>query len=300
MDLEFDSLSRIELLSKLEKQFNICFPTHLVPTLSTVKELVFAINELSTKNPEATQTAEKQALENIWKNITTTNPTKKITNKIDIAPNWFAKTINILFCFSLYIISKIMWRIKISGTTNLPKDKSFILCPNHNSYLDGFLIAAALPNWLRSNIFFLGYSTYFDTHIIRHLVKIGKIIPIDPATNLTDAIRASGYVLRHNKAICLFPEGGRSPDGSIQPFKKGVGILAHELNIPLIPVHIDGAFDALPREKCFPSFHRIKITFGTPYSPAQLKEKGTQLGIKDDYEAITIGIQEEVTNLAQK
>ena len=65
-----------------------------------------------------------------------------------------------------------------------------------------------------------------------------------------------------------------------------------------MPVYIDGVFRVLPRGRFFPSFNPIKIIFGKPYSPAQLKEKGVHLGAADNYEAIARGIQNEVNNLA--
>jgi 1-acyl-sn-glycerol-3-phosphate acyltransferase len=71
------------------------------------------------------------------------------------------------------------------------------------------------------------------------------------------------------------------------------------LDIPLVPVYIDGAFNALPRGKFFPNLNRIRVTFGKTYSPKQLKEKGMCLGAKDNYEAIALGIQNEVSNLAK-
>ena len=65
-----------------------------------------------------------------------------------------------------------------------------------------------------------------------------------------------------------------------------------------MPIYIDGAFRALPRGKFFPKLGQIKIIFGKPCSPDQLKKRGLNLGAKDDYQAIARGIQEEVSNLA--
>jgi long-chain acyl-CoA synthetase len=300
IDLGFDSLSRIELIATLEKQFNLEIPVPLMTKVSTVKELVFTLDQLTTKQTPIT-TATIQTLDKavIWQDILKTDPGKIITDKIDLTPSWFAKTANIIFYGGLYIIAKLMWRIKIYGSGNLPQNSPFILCPNHTSYLDALLIGVSLPRRLQLNIFFLGDNTYFAVPIVRNLVKIGKIIPIDPTTHLIDAIRSCAYVLRHDKIICIFPEGGRSPDGVVRTFKKGIGILAHELDIPLVPVYIDGAFNALPRGKFFPNLNRIRVTFGKTYSPKQLKEKGMCLGAKDNYEAIALGIQNEVSNLAK-
>lgn len=301
LDLGLDSLSRIELIATLEKQLNLEISELLTTKVSTIKDLIFTLDQLiTTQTSKAALPIKTSIKATSWQNILKTDPEKIVTDKIVLTLKWFAKAANILFYSGLYIIAKIMWHIKIYGIENLPKNNSFILCPNHTSYLDAFLIGTSLPQWLQLNIFFLGDNAYFTAPIVRNLVKIGKIIPIDPSINLINTMRACAYVLGHNKVLCIFPEGGRSPDGSLQSFKKGVGILAHELDIPLVPVYIDGAFKALPRGKIFPNFNPIKIIFGEPCFPKQLKEKGMTMGATDNYEAIARGIQNEVNNLATK
>ena len=103
--------------------------------------------------------------------------------------------------------------------------------------------------------------------------------------------------LKNDKMVCIFPEGQRTIDGNIKEFKKGVGILAKELNIPLVPVLITGSYESWPRTKSFPRPHPIKITFGKPFGFDELKKEGLKLGAKDEYEAIALGIREEVIKL---
>ena len=107
-------------------------------------------------------------------------------------------------------------------------------------------------------------------------------------------MQGSSFILRHNKALCIFPEGERSIDGKIKGFRKGIGIIAKELDIPLIPVFIKGAFEAWPRTERFPRPYPIKIRFGCPQSSNELVQKGMALGAKDEYEAISLAIREEL------
>ena len=94
------------------------------------------------------------------------------------------------------------------------------------------------------------------------------------------------------KIICIFPEGSRSIDTNIQEFKKGIGILAKELdNITLIPVYIKGTHFAWPRTKRFPRFYPLRVSFGKPVL-------GQELG--NDYETITKGLREEVLKLKDR
>jgi len=300
IDLGFDSLSRVELIAALEKKFNLHIAENLMATVFTVRELVAVINELlGEQKPTIAPALKRQEKETMWKDLLQTDVEKNIADKIDLSPDRFAKIATNLFCGGLFAISKLMWRIEVIGTENLPKNTAFVLCPNHASYLDAFLIGAAVPNWLMIQTFFLGYNVFFDVPIIRDLVKIGKIIPLDPGTRLIDALQACAYVLRHNKVICIFPEGARSIDGSVMPFKKGIGILAKELNVPLVPVRIDSSFKVLPRGRIFPGFNKIKVIFGKPYSPEQLKQQGLALGATDDYMAIAQGIRAEVDQLVE-
>lgn len=280
LDLGLDSLARIELIALLEKQFGIKLSESVIANIATIKDLVISIDALVTPQSQKISNAQL-AKTNIWQTILNEDPDPNLIARLDLMPSWLAKTVYILFCKIFYAIVKIFWRVTITGIGNLSQDKPFILCPNHTSYLDAFLILAALPNWLRKKIFFLGFHIYFASPIIRSLVKISRIIPLDPTTNLVDAMRTCSYVLKRDKVVCIFPEGSRSPDGSLQPFKKGVAILARELQIPVIPLYINGAFQALPRGKFLPKFKRISLVFGKPSLAA----------LQDDYAAIAHGLE---------
>jgi long-chain acyl-CoA synthetase len=299
IDLGFDSLSRVELIAALEKKFNLHITEKLMANIFTVKELVAAINTLLEQQKPGVKAIEIKSKETLWQDLLNTNPEKDLTDKINLSPNVLDKIAAVIFCSGLYAIAKLTWRIEVKGVENLPKNTAFVLCPNHVSYLDPFLMAAAMPNWVEIQNFFLGYNVFFDVPIIRDLVKIGRIIPLDPGVKLVDALQACGYVLRHDKTICVFPEGGRSTDGKVKTFKKGVGILAKELNIPLVPVYIDGAFKALSRGRIFPRFNKIRIIFGKPCTPNQLQQQGMALGETDDYAAIARGIEQQVIDLSK-
>jgi long-chain acyl-CoA synthetase len=71
-----------------------------------------------------------------------------------------------------------------------------------------------------------------------------------------------------------FPEGWRSPDGSLQRFLPGIGQLLLRSGAPAVPAYIAGAFDALPRSRRIPKFHRITVTFGRPEPAASLRARG--------------------------
>jgi len=75
-------------------------------------------------------------------------------------------------------------------------------------------------------------------------------------------------VLRQGKVLCVFPEGSRSRDGNIKDFKKGVAIMAKELNIPVVPVAISGTFEMMRPGQLYPRPAKVSVTFGAPIAPA--------------------------------
>jgi long-chain acyl-CoA synthetase len=301
IDLGFDSLGRAELMVALEKILKIDIPDFLMAKIFTVKELILEIEKLTLKKGlRGEEVLPIRIPLSLWSDILKADPAKDIIEKIDLSPGWIAQIFILLVSGILYIIFKIIWQLKVFGIKNLSSDEAFILCPNHGSYLDGFLIAASLPGWLKKHMFFLGFRIYFEVPIIRNIVKLIKIIPIDPAARLVDAMQACAYILRNGKTACIFPEGARSIDGEIKEFKKGIGILAKELNIRLVPVYISGSYESWPRTNRFPIPHPVKIVFGRPQTIEEVKKEGKRQGAKDDYESIALGIRQEVVRLKEK
>jgi long-chain acyl-CoA synthetase len=278
IDLGFDSLARIELITKLEKFFKINISDKIMAQIFTVQELITTIKKLQKTGKGKTPQIFS------WQELLTTDPSSDIIAKINLYPNFLTIFYRIVLYAILYCLVKTFWRLKGIGQENLPLDKTFILCVNHNSYLDGFAIAVAMPAALRKKIFFLGMRALFEIPIIKTLAKLLKIIPIDPGVQLIDAMQASAYILRNKKLICIFPEAARSINGEVKAFKKGIGILAKELNIELVPIYIQGSFAAWPRTQRFPKFKPITVIFGKPYKPNP----------KDDYETIAAKIREKV------
>lgn len=298
IDLGLDSLGRVELMVLLENILKIDIPDSLMAKTFTVRELMLKIEKLILERGLRVEKALPiQGQSSLWSKVLNTSPPGNIIKKIDLFPNWMARVFTQGVCVILYIIFKLVWQLKVSGIKNLPQDGAFILCPNHSSYLDGFLIVASVPQRLRERLFSLGFRAYFEVSIIRDLVKLIRIIPIDPGEQLVDAMQACAYILKNSKSICIFPEGVRSIDGEVKEFKKGVGILAKEMKVRLVPVYISGSYESWPRTKRFPVPHPVKIAFGRAKTIKELQEQGIRLGAEDDYAAVALGIREEVIRL---
>ncbi len=300
LDLGIDSLGRVELIIALEQALNIHIPNELMAKIFTVKELILEIERLVPGEGGQIESIPQVESQTLWNEILNENPAKDIIKKLNLAPSRMTILGMWLFAEVLRLVSRVIWGLKVFGTENIPRTGKCILCVNHGSYLDAFIVEAAMPASLRKGLFFVGFRAYFEQFFIKDIIKYIRVIPIDPGMHFVEAMQASSYVLKNDKMVCIFPEGQRTIDGNVKEFKKGVGILAKELNIPLIPVLITGSYESWPRTKSLPRPYPIKITFGRPFNFDELKVEGLKLGAKDEYEAIAFGIRQEVIKLKKQ
>jgi long-chain acyl-CoA synthetase len=176
------------------------------------------------------------------------------------------------------------FRLKMKGLENLPEEP-FIIAPNHQSFMDVILLSAALPEKVLYNTFFIAKDSLKKSRMIKFFMDKTNVIYINLEKDIREAILKSAAVLKSGKNLVIFPEGHRSRDGRVGKFKKAFAILSRELNIPVIPLAIKGAFEALPIKKIIPKPVKIELTFLNPgISP------------KDDYDVI----MEKVRNIIIK
>ncbi len=258
LDLGIDSLSRIELCADIEAILSMSIPQDLINRALTVKELILAIRDL---NLEAELPKQQKKT---WAQILNQMPPEDITAKIQLNPGPMGRFLTYAFSYICRFIFKVFFSLKVTGREFVPEEGPYIFCPNHASYLDGFLLFSSIRANCALKLFFIGHANIFEHFLIRWAIKIARLISIDPLTHLTQSLQAASFVLKEQKVICIFPEGVRSIDGNVQDFKKGVGILAKELDVALIPVCIEGTQLAWGRTKIFPRPYPVKITFGKP------------------------------------
>jgi len=149
-----------------------------------------------------------------------------------------------------------------------------VITPNQVSYLDGFAIAAALP-WrrLRHVYWAGGLLRLFSSPISRLFSRAVHLFPVD-SRHPGAALEIATRVLKAGDVQIWFPEGWRSPDGRLQRLLPGIGQLLLRSGAPAVPAYIAGTFDALPRSRRIPKFHRITVAFGRPESVASLRARG--------------------------
>ncbi len=165
-------------------------------------------------------------------------------------------------------VARVAFRLRAEGLEHLPSSGPMLICPNHVSFLDGFLVGCTLP-WRLARIgFVLGEAAYVQNPVARPLARIAGVVPVDPARHLRAALRAGAAGLKRGFALVLFPEGERSADGRLQEIRAGAPILAAELGVPIVPVVVAGAFEAWPRGRRWPRPRPVTVRFGAPLDPA--------------------------------
>src|SRR5439155_17658331 len=162
---------------------------------------------------------------------------------------------------TMKLLSKIFFHMRWYGLEDLPASMPFLICPNHESFLDGPLLVSLLPRRVIYNMLIHGYADYWENAFSRQLAKACNIVAIDPNVNLVRAMQVAAVGLKHGRALLIFPEGTRSIDGHVAEFKKGAAILASELGVPIVPVGVRGTFEAWPRGGGF-RLHPIEYHFG--------------------------------------
>ncbi len=294
LDLGLDSLGLVELLAALESRCHLKIRDEDFHGIFTVRELIGFIEE---KHPEAAGAPEEEMA--AWETILRTDPSPALLRHIGLEGGWAARLATQGLAAVMGPLFKLLFHLQVFGRERL-EDRGCILCPNHASYLDGFILAYAVPGPTRRRLFSLGYAGYFDVPVIRNLLKLVRVIPVDSARHVVEAMQVSAYILRHGRVLALFPEGFRTPGGELGQFKKGVAILAKELGVPLLPVYIQGSYAAWPPGVTLPRPRPIQVIFGRGYSWEELRDRGLREAPEaSDYEAISLGLRQEVLRLQE-
>ncbi|HYR44974.1 MAG TPA: AMP-binding protein [Terriglobia bacterium] len=282
LDLGFDSLGRVELLGLAEARLGLHIPEQEATRIFTVGELIDAFEAASVTYSVSGRS---------WREILEVSPGDELHRHYILNRRRLLNPSAVLTMRILKLLSRIFFRVRYSGLDNLPRTMPFLICPNHESFLDGPLLVSILPRRILYNIFIHGYSDYWENAFSRRLAQMCNIVAIDPNVNLIRAMQVGAVGLKHGRVLLIFPEGTRSIDGHLGEFKRGAAILAYELGVPIVPVGIQGTFEAWPRGGSF-RFHPVEFHFGKPIDPQAFGQAA------DPYSVITEKLRDEVMVLS--
>jgi len=263
LDLGLDSMQRVELLSRIEEELGGNVEESQLAEIYTVRDLIDAVLQSAASGAGGPGTRVTFAG---WKSILAEDPDDPDVLALAHRSR-LSDAIWYLVSRLIQIIALDRFDLRVSGLDKLPQSGPYILCSNHQSYLDPLILASVLPPDVFRRLFAVGTSDIFGEGFMRRLARSIKVVVLDPDANLVPAMRAGAFGLRHGLALILYPEGERSIDGTPRIFKKGAAILSIHLQVPIVPVAIEGFYDAWPRNQSFRGFTPLKMVFGDPIAP---------------------------------
>ena len=263
LDLGLDSMQRVELLVALEQHLGGDVEESQLAEIYTVRQIIDAVLESASSGKVRLTTREQFAG---WKTVLEEEPTDAEVRSV-ATPRPFFDTILFLISRVVQVFARDRFHLQVSGLENLPQKGPYIISSNHQGYLDPVVLASVLPEGIFRQLFAVGTSDIFGSGFMRKVARYIRVLVVDPDAHLIPAMRAGAYGLRHGRILILYPEGERSIDGSPKVFKKGAAILSVHLQAPIVPVAIEGFYEAWPRGKSFQKFSNLKIAFGNPIQP---------------------------------
>jgi long-chain acyl-CoA synthetase len=194
----------------------------------------------------------------------------------------------------LQLLAKTGFQLDVQGMEHLPATGPYLLCPTHASRLDGALIFLALPSVHLEQMFFLGAEQYFQSPLMRRIGKLARVIPTATADTVRASLQRAAEALAMGRSLCIFPEGLVTRDGNLNPPRPGIGILACEFQVPVVPVLMRGTYASL--SFAHPKFRFIPtgITFAKPIQPPPKDSYSS-----DEYAQITTAWHQAVIALRQ-
>ena len=250
-DLAFDSLDCVSLEGFIDRTFGVQMKSSTFAQYANVQEIANYIAQYKTRSE----------VENIdWKAILTSD-----TSYLNIASTWSIHTTVVRLMHKLLRKHN---QLTIRGIENIPLEGQFIIAPNHQSAIDGNICTAGLNDSTLRNTYYYATEEHIQGYPLQLMARHNNVILMQHQ-NLKDSILRMAKVLRQGKNLVIFPEGARTHDGKMQVFKKTFAILSKELNIPIIPVRIEGAFEAMPRGTKHLGKNQITVTYLPVIKPTE-------------------------------
>ena len=285
VDLGVDSLEWIDLTLDIRDRTGIELEEEQTAEIETVRDLLKVVRDASETAAETSG----DVLE---------NPNKFIS---DEERAWLRPRgrVELALAWALYWINRglmrAIFRLSVEGLDNLRKGDQVAVLPNHTSYLDGFVIMAALPfDFLRHASVAGSAELAFRTPVHRAVMRLSGALPIQGNRAALSSLALPLMKLRQGSHLVWFPEGRRSRHGELLSVRPGIGMLLAREPVTVIPTIIDGAHEAMPLGQTVPRPRQITVRFGKPASVDELSSRG---GGEEPRERIAHAIGEELARL---
>lgn len=180
--------------------------------------------------------------------------------------------------------------VEVRGRENIDKNTSYVFVANHQGSFDIFLIYGYLNHnfkWMMKkslrNLPFVGRACQDAGHIF---------VDDSGATGIRRTIEQAKDTLRHGMSLVVFPEGSRTLDGKMHRFKKGAYQLAYDINLPVVPLTIEGPYKVLKRGTKVMSPHKMILTIHKPIPLESRDESEVMRLLKESREVIAASLGE--------
>jgi long-chain acyl-CoA synthetase len=278
LDLNIDSFGWMELGVALQERCAVHLTEEDIAAIETVRDLLTQCVALHQREPSAAA-----AHADVDAYLRPTGMALTMLGGVLYALNW--------------LTMRLLFRLRVTGAGFVSATGSFVITPNHASYLDPFVLAASLPLSRLRRTWWAGTAgLLFSRGPRRVFSRAAHVFPVDEGR--TDAaIAACVHVLTAGGAAVWFPEGWRSPDGEVQRFLPGIGRVVVQTGAPVIPAYIAGTFAAWPRGRRLPRPARVTVAFGQAQPVDALRAAAT--GTTEE-ERIARALRQKVVALAPK
>lgn len=257
-DLQLDSLMKVELIALLESRFNLVLPDYIALKFETVQDVFDYLAPYleSRAKPQERLLPQENAYRALQRERCVRRYLQK-TRAQRIAAAAFRGVLRWVY--------RLGFRLRGEGMEHLPEKGPFIIAANHTSHLDSGALLSLLGRRAR-DVHVVGAKDYFFNSDLKgwFVSTFLNVLPFDRQDDFLQSLQLSEDAVRLGRSLIIFPEGTRSLSGRMAPFKPGLGLLALELGVPIVPAYIEGTFEALPKGRSLPRFRPITVRFGPP------------------------------------
>lgn len=288
LDLGIDSLEWLTLQLAIRDMTGIGLDETAVLKISTVRDLLRALEE---RDGEQNGTGSIHVFQ---------DPEKLLSESLKY---WLEplsgpeRVIQYALFTVIKLVAKAYLRLKVEGLSHIEPDRQYVFIPNHASYLDAFVLGAAIPESHLRKTHWAGWTGIaFANSLARFGSRMGQVIPIDSEHAPISSLALPAAALKREKSLVWFPEGRRTLTGELLEFRKGIGLLLSNCPVPVIPVYLKNTALALAPGHWLLKPVPVTVRFGAPQEIAELLEQGTG---STPEERIISALEKQVESLAR-
>ncbi len=266
LDLGIDSLAWVSLSLELRERTGIELTEAAISRVESVRDLLVTVAE----GAEGEEAAAPQ------RTVDPLDSPEEILSDEDlhwIAPYGFGRRqVGRTGYLVMHALLRAYFRIRVEGVEHLPDSGAYLLAPTHRSFLDAPVLGDVLGYRRLTQMHWAGGAhIMLSNPFMRFVTRTAHVAPIDPRRAALSSLAFGAVILQRGHPLVWFPEGRLSRSGRLQRLQPGVGMLADRCEVPVVPVLIDGTADALPPGRSWPRPRQIRVCFGEPLDPRQIR-----------------------------